>query len=269
MDRATMTSPATGLSEKADVTEDAFLGGAIRLRQPASGYRAGVDAVLLAAAAPLAPGRSERVLDAGAGIGTVGLCVAARVPDSRVVLVERDPEFARLARENVALNAFGGRVSVLEADVCGRATDHEAAGLPAEMFDHTLANPPYHDVAGGTPARHRKAGAHAMSAGELDRWGRFLARMTRQGGTATVIHKAEALADIIAALAPRFGALKVLPIHARPAMPAIRVLIQGVRGSRAPLKLLAPFFLHGPVGHGFTQEADAVLKRGAALSLNC
>ncbi|HET6223567.1 MAG TPA: hypothetical protein VFE11_15445, partial [Dongiaceae bacterium] len=54
---------------EADVTDDAFLGGALRILQPKEGYRAGIDAVFLAAAAPARTSRKERVLDVGAGVG--------------------------------------------------------------------------------------------------------------------------------------------------------------------------------------------------------
>jgi tRNA1(Val) A37 N6-methylase TrmN6 len=60
-----------------ELTEDAFLGGQLRVRQLKSGHRAGHDAVLLAAATPARPG--DRVADLGAGVGVAGLAVARRV----------------------------------------------------------------------------------------------------------------------------------------------------------------------------------------------
>jgi tRNA1(Val) A37 N6-methylase TrmN6 len=249
-------------------SEDDFLGGALRLRQPPTGYRAGVDAVLLAATVPASTGRAVRILDVGAGVGTVGLCVARRLTDARVVLVEREDSFAELAQSNIDLNGLSDRVSLVTADITGRAEDLDAVGLTAHLFDHVLANPPYHDVAGGTLAADRtKAGAHAMAAGDLDRWARFLARMTRDGGSATIIHKAEALGAILAVFARRFGDILVLPIQARPTGPAIRIIVQGVRGSRAPLTLLPAFVLHGGEGHGFTAQAAAVLRHSQAMPL--
>ena len=70
--------------------DDAFLGGALRILQPQEGYRAGLDAVLLAAAAPVRASRKDRVLDVGAGVGVVGLAVAQRMHRAHVTLVERD-----------------------------------------------------------------------------------------------------------------------------------------------------------------------------------
>src|SRR5258708_28337702 len=89
------------------VTEDAVLGGALRLRQPRRGHRVGHDAILLAAACP-AHG-SEHVVDLGAGVGAAGLAVAARAPGVTVTLVEIDPDLAVLAADNARLNGLAAR----------------------------------------------------------------------------------------------------------------------------------------------------------------
>jgi len=252
---------------QAAVTEDDFLGGALRIVQPRTGYRAGIDAVLLAAAAPLEPGRGGEVLDCGAGVGTVGLCVARRVPDARVVLLEREPRLAEIAALNIRRNGLGDRVSVIQAEVGAPAVDLDQRGLASGSFDHVLANPPFHVEGHGTPAADPvTAAARAMGPHDLGSWARFMARMTAPGGSATIIHTADTLARLSCALAGRFGALKVLPIHPREGAPAIRVMIQGIKGSRAPLTLLPGFVLHGP-GEAFLPAAEAVLRGGGELRL--
>jgi len=80
---------------EAELTEDAFLGGRLRLRQPAAGYRAAIDPVLLAAAVPAAAGDS--VADLGCGVATAGLCLLARVPGARVSGLELQAPLADLA----------------------------------------------------------------------------------------------------------------------------------------------------------------------------
>src|SRR5262245_23026840 len=97
------------------VTEDRLLDGRVRLRQPARGYRAGLDAALLAAACDADPG--ARVLDAGCGPGAALLAAAARRSGARFLGLEREASVAALARENAALNALSERVEVVEADV--------------------------------------------------------------------------------------------------------------------------------------------------------
>lgn len=248
-------------------TDDAFLGGALQILQPKGGYRAGIDAVLLAAAAPLEQAGNGRVLDVGAGVGVVGLAVARRVAGTDVTLVERDPGLAALARANIGRNGLETRVRVLEADVSHPLAENPELHAAAQSFDHVLANPPYHVEGRGTAAGDPvKAAAHAMPEGDLERWLRFMAAMARPGGTATLVHRADALAEILAACAGRFGGLAILPLHAKAGEPAGRVLVQGVKGSRAPLSLRPGLVLHEADGR-FRPEVEAVLRAGAALRI--
>lgn len=252
----------------ADTSDDAFLGGALHILQPKRGYRAGLDAVLLAAAAPVQAGRGERVLDAGAGVGVVGLCVARRIEDAHVTLVERDGAAAALARTNIERNGLAGRADVIEADLLRPLAELKDVIVHAEGFDHVLANPPFHAEGRGTAAGEAsKAAAHAMPGGELARWVRFLAAMARPGASATLVHRADALAEMLAALSGRFGGLIVLPIHPREGAAAGRVLVQGIKGSKAPLVLRPGLVLHGP-GNTFRPEIEAILRHGARLDLS-
>lgn len=257
-----------------ETTLDAFLGGAVLAEQPVRGYRAGLDAVLLAAAAGVDPGASARVLDAGAGVGVAGLCLAQRCPRARVVLVEREPQLAALAQSNIARNGLQQRVHVVTLDVeAGGAALHRpsVAGLaelvPPAAFTHVIANPPYNPRGAASPGpKPLKAAAHQMPQGGLSAWVRFLATAAARDGMTTMIHRADALAPLLAEFDGRFGALRVLPIHPRAGQPASRIIVQGIKGSRAPLTLLAGLVLHDD-GHAFRAEVDAVLRSGAALHL--
>lgn len=246
-------------------TEDAFLGGALHIRQPEGGYRAGLDAVLLAAS--LRAAGAERVLDIGAGVGVVGLAAARRLREIDVTLLERDPGLAALARENIARNALDARVHVAVADItCPLRELPELAGL-AHSFDHALVNPPYNLEGHGTRASEPgKAAANAMPPGSLERWMRFAAAMLRPGGTLTLIHRPDALQGLLAALAGRFGGLALLPIHPRPGEPASRLLVRALKGSRAALQLQPGLILHG-AGHGFRPQIEAILRHGAPLDI--
>jgi tRNA1(Val) A37 N6-methylase TrmN6 len=246
------------------VTDDAFLGGALDVLQPTKGYRAGLDGVLLAAS--VAAGGGERVLDAGAGVGVVGLAVARRIPHVRVTLVERNRGLAALARQNIARNALAERVHLVEADIVRPLREIAELAAAAGSFDHVVANPPYHVEGQGTAAVDPgKAAANAMPAGALERWLRFMAAMARPGGIATLIHRADALHEILSAVQERFGAAVVLPLHPRADEPASRVLVQAIKDSRGPLELRPPLVLHD--AYGFRPEVEAILRRGVALDL--
>ena len=243
-----------------DATDDAFLGGALQVLQPARGYRAGIDAVVLAASATVAEG--ETVLDAGAGVGVVGLCIARRRPGVQVTLVEREPAYAALARANVARNDLATRVRVVETAIGGALSPELVAG----SYHQVVANPPYQVAGRGRrPPDDLKAAAHEMPEGGLDVWARFAARMCRPDGSFTVIHRADALAEVLAALERRFGGIVVKPVHPRRDEPAVRVLVRGIKGSRAPLTLAPPLVLHE--ANDFTATMRAILRDGAALDL--
>jgi tRNA1(Val) A37 N6-methylase TrmN6 len=250
-------------SPTVEETDDAFLGGRLQVLQPRSGYRAGIDGVLLAATVDVKAG--AQVLDVGAGVGIVGLCVASRLPDVRITMVERDGGLAGLARRNIARNGFENRARVIVADVTQPIANWPEIAGAAETFEYVLANPPFFVEGRGTVAPDPvKAGANAMPEGGLDRWVRFMASMTRPGGCIGLIHRAEALAEVLDALTGRFGGAAVTPMHPRAGERATRVLVHAIKGSRAPLQLRPGLVLHGP-GNDFLPEIAAVLRDGAPL----
>lgn len=248
-----------------EFTDDIFLGGRLAILQPRHGYRAGVDAVLLAAAVRIDAPNAPTVVDCGAGVGTVGLCLANRCPTARITLVERAQDLCRLAGENIKRNALQASMRIIHGDVTLPAAHPGAPVLPPESFDIVLANPPYHDTAGGTPARDLlKSASHAVSEGEFALWARFAARMATPHGKFVLIHKAEALPDLLTALEGRFGGVQVRPVHPTAGAPAIRVLIEATKASRAPLTILPPLVLHEQ-DRTFTSQASRILRDGAGL----
>jgi tRNA1(Val) A37 N6-methylase TrmN6 len=248
-----------------ETTEDAVLGGRLRLRQPARGHRVGHDAILLAAASPARAG--ERVVELGAGVGAAGLALAARVDGVKVTLVEIDPDLAALANENAERNTLAARVSAVSLDVAAPARSFAVAGLGPESVARVLMNPPFND-----PRRHRASPeprrrlAHAGSRAALAVWVKVAARLLRARGTLSLIWRADALADILGALPPAFGGACVLPVHGKPGEAAIRVLVRATKGSRAPLAILPGLILNDLAGHP-TPEAEAILRGGGALPL--
>lgn len=240
-------------------TEDLLLDGRVRLRQPVRGYRAGLDAALLAAACDAGPG--ERVVEAGCGPGGALLAAAARRPETRFTGVEREAAALALARENIALNRMEDRVEAVEGDVALRFS-----GLGLAPFDAALANPPFFDDEGAlrSPAPERRA-AWITDDG-LEAWAAFLSKAVREGGTITLIHRADRLADILSLLAPKAGSFHIRPIHPFADQPAKRVLVRAVKTGKAPLRLLPPLVLHERGGGKHSAEVEAILRGEAALS---
>lgn len=242
-----------------EITTDAVLGGAVRLRQERGGYRAGLDAALLAAACGARAG--ERVLEAGCGVGAALLAAATRAPGAAFTGLERDASALALAAENIALNGLGERVRVLPGDVA-----QPFARLGLSPFDAALANPPFFDdptaLRGPAPARR----AAWIADGGLAAWTEFLLRAVRQDGALTFIHRAERLADLLALLAPKAGSFQVRPVHPFADAPARRVLVRAVKSGKAPLRLLPPLVLHERGAEAkHTASAEAILRGEADL----
>ena len=236
----------------------AILGGRVRLAPAAP--RPGIDPVLLAATVPAAPGDS--VLDAGAGAGAAALCLAARVPGARIDGIEVRPEMVTAAAESIALNGLAARVRVIAGDVAA-----PPPAILAQGYDHVMANPPYFDATRHQPpADAARAAAHHQAAGGLGRWVAFCLGRARHGASVTVIHRAERLAELLAHLTQATGAVRIFPLWPGGAAPAKLVIVRAVKGSAAPLVLLPGLRLHRS-GGGYTDEADAVLRHGAALEL--
>jgi tRNA1(Val) A37 N6-methylase TrmN6 len=246
-----------------ELTEDAFLAGQLRLRQPKSGHRAGHDAMLLAAATPARSG--DRVVDFGAGVGAAGLALAKRVPAIDLVLVEIDPALAVIARGNAASNAIAADVIVL--DVSSAADAFVAAGLSADSVDVVLMNPPFND-----PARHRAAPdrarevAHVATAETLESWVHAARRVLKSGGILTLIWRADGLIEVLAAINRGFGSVAILPVHGDVAAPAIRVLIRATKGGKAPTQIHPPLMLNYRPLVPNNQVQD-ILAGGAVLPL--
>lgn len=247
------------MTDDAAITADAFLGGRLTILQPRRGYRAGADAVFLAAAVPARAG--DAVLELGCGVGVAALCLAARVPGVAVTGVEREPQAAALARRNAA--AAGLPFEVVEADL-GR--------LPADLrhaaFDHVMMNPPYFtagpqaDDTGRAGARHEET--------PLATWIDTAVRRLRPGGQLTLVQAVDRVPDILRACDGRLGSLTLRPLAPRDGRPAGRVIVTARKGGRAAFALLPPFVLHsGPVhlsdAESYTPRAQAILRDGAAF----
>ena len=245
-------------------TEDAMLGGKLRLLQPRRGHRFGHDAILLAAAVDARPGDS--VVELGAGVGAASLALLARVPRLKAFLVEVEPALCELAAKNIVRNGFGEHARVISRDVTATPRSLASAGLAAGTFHHVLMNPPFNDPSYRTSPDALRRRAHAGSERLIHDWIGTATRLLRAAGTLTLIWRADGLATVLNALTNRHGGITVLPIHPAPERPAIRVLVRATKGGRAPFVLLPPLALNDASNRP-SAIAEAILRTGAGLQL--
>ena len=189
------------------LTHDAFLEGKLNIWQPTDGYRAGTDAVFLAAAVQAQSG--ESVFEIGCGVGTASLCLAKRINGLDLTGLEIQPEMAALARRNAVENKLD--LEVIEGDIHALPRD-----LRQLNFDHVIANPPYFETKKLTEPRAKaKKLAHVAQAGELSAWVALGAKRLKPRGRITLIHLAESLPEVLSSLDGPCGAIEIIPIISR------------------------------------------------------
>lgn len=240
-----------GCDQAAPATRDGFLGERVWLTQPATGFRSGSDAVLLAAACPAKAG--QQILDLGCGAGAAMLCVAARVDGVRLIGI--DLQGTDMTAQNITQNSAQGEV--IKADI----TDPPGA-LQAIQADHVICNPPYFTEGSASPDPAREAARRGL---DLAPWIDCACRRAGPKGSVSFIARADRLADLLGGMSGRLGRIAVLPIAGHEGENAGRVIVQGWKGARAPLRLLPPLVLHDANGH--TALADAILRDAAPIRL--
>jgi len=247
-----------------DLSQDRFLGGRLVLSQPRKGYRAGVDPVFLAASIDARQGQS--VLDLGCGAGAAALCLGMRVGGLRLVGVERQAEYAELARENAKANGIA-----LHVHACDLAT--LPATLKAESFDHVIMNPPYHLRTRSTISADPGREAALFEDTPLAVWIDAATKRLKPGGYLTIVQKAERLQEILAAMDERLGSVLVKPLAPREGRAAVLVLVRARKGGRAAFRLASPLVLHSGAQHecdedSYIPQVASVLRDGDVLPMD-
>ena len=118
-----------------ETLEDLQLGG-LKLLQKKSGFRFGMDSVLLAHFAAIRS--TDRVADFGTGTGVLPLLLIGREKGQIFDAIEIQPEYCEMACRTMEMNGLANRVRIL----CGDAGMADQM-LPWGQTDAVICNPPY------------------------------------------------------------------------------------------------------------------------------
>lgn len=234
-------------------SQDYLLNKKVIILQPLDGYRASSDAVLLSSAvAELKP--ADSVLDVGSGTGAVSLCLAHRFPSNLITGLELQPELVSLSHQSRAENHFKN-LTFIHDDI-----REKKISLCPGTFDHVITNPPYsdHDVPSPNAS---KAAAHNHQNFNLSSWLKFCLKMLKPFGHLYLIHRVEALTEIISFLNGKAGAVQIIPIYSKPGQKAKRIIVLAQKDSKAPAAILPPLYIRHTTGE-YTAEADKILREG-------
>lgn len=230
------------------------LGKRVRLYQPEQGFRTSLDSVMLAAACPVKRGQS--VLDLGCGVGSAGLCVAARVPGIALTGIDIQADHVVLAEKNAEMNG------VVACFTCSDIRNYQGA-----QQDHVIANPPFSEAGKHMPS---PSSAKALARGHIDAdlklkdWVDAGFRNLKNGGSLTVIHMAGETHTILQALGKRFGAVEIIPLWPREGVPAKRVILRAIKNRKTPTIVHPGLVLHEADG-AYTAAAEKILRGAEAL----
>ncbi len=243
-----------------DVTEDQILGGRVRLLQPAQGYRTAIDGILLAAAVDATP-KSE-ILDLGAGVGTVGLCLVARQQNvGSIIGVEQNSQLCNLARKNALINSVAEKVHVLEANI------RDQTIMPSHrLFDQVMMNPPYlrQNQIGRRSSNLLRQQALYENGLSLDDWLKIAWNYVKSNGTITLIHLTQRLPDIFGFFDQKTCSIKIYPLWAGPHTQAKRLIIQITKGRKNPFEMCRGLVLHQESGH-YSVAAENILRHAQPI----
>jgi tRNA1(Val) A37 N6-methylase TrmN6 len=250
----------SGPRREPDGAAETFLAGRVVARQPVAGYRAALDTVLLGAA--ITAGAGERAIELGCGSGAALLIAAARNPDAVFFGVERDAALAALAEANARANPSAPRVEIVSGDALSPPTSWR------DSFDQAFLNPPHFDdpAAVRPPRDPARRAAFLAEDGGLPAWIAAALAVVRTRGRVTLVHRADRLADVLAAFEGAAGEVRVRPVHPKEDAAAHRIVVRARKGARTPLAILPGLVLH-EAGGGWTAAAAAILEGASGLAL--
>ncbi len=242
-----------------EYSNDYLLDRRVKIFQPLNGYRASTDAILLSSlVSDVKP--EDKILDVGSGTGAISLCLAARFQHlhPQITGLELQKELAQLSNQSATANGFDKFLHYLHQDI-SQPIKHIANC----SFQHVISNPPYTDHDMPSP-NLSKALAHNHHGLDLCAWIRFCIKMLAPKGKIYLINRAEAVNEILAALSPQIGAIRLIPLYSKAGQNAKRIMIIGIKDSKAPTTILPPLTVHLPDG-SYSSKTQQILREGTGF----
>jgi tRNA1(Val) A37 N6-methylase TrmN6 len=236
------------------VTEDTFLDGRLVMLQPKEGFRVSIDPIILAATVPVSSG--DRVLDVGTGSGAAALALLVREPWAWVTGIDIQEKMIALANRSAVRNRMQERVNFVVSDVIAGVPDDQVGA-----FDHVMSNPPFFAHGSGQiPKNKARALATVESSANLAVWVDFMVLAVRDGGTITLVHRAEREDELVGFLKRQCGDMAVMDLTSKAGEAAQKlIVVQAVKGGTAKNVSRRELVLHH-AGDDFTEDALAILR---------
>lgn len=233
--------------------------GGLLLIQKKTGFRFGIDAVLLADFADV--GKGARVIDLGTGTGVIPVLLAGKTRAREICGIEIQHDVAGMAQRTVRLNGLESRVGI----ICGDLKDAPSLYGPSS-FNVVLSNPPYMNRGAGlvNPDDSRAIARHEIKC-TLEDVVAAGARLLAPGGQFALVHRPSRLVDIVWLMRKYVVEPKYVRfVHPSPYRKPNLVLIKGCKGGNPELKMMAPLYVYDEEGK-YTREIDEIYGKGNAV----
>jgi tRNA1Val (adenine37-N6)-methyltransferase len=238
---------------RGEYTADAFFDGKLLVRQPLTGYRFSIDAVLLAGF--VKPGHGCRVADLGSGCGIISLLLAYRHQSLKIYGLEIQKELAEIAMSNVENNNMNGRIEILQADI--KTLGVKKMGGPVDLV---VCNPPYRKVDSGkrNPDLQKAVARHEIH-GVLDDFIQASRRFLQVSGRLFMVYPAQRSMDLICTLRQDgMEPKRIQWVHSNGDSPAKLILVEAVKGGGPEVRVHKPLILYQSDG-SYTQEVQNMM----------
>lgn len=239
-----------------NLTCDDFLGGQLKITQPKEGFRAGSDTVFLAASVKARKG--AKILDVGAGVGTVSLCLAHRCPHVQIDAMELRQDMVDLALQNVESNRFRDKVKVFQGDIFNAKKEGKT-----NSYDVVMTNPPYFTEAITMHNPARLSGRIQQNF-TIQNWIQACLKMLKPRGYIHMIYPVAQLDAVIAELQKRTGDILIFPLWPKGQTDCKRAVIVARKSVKSPTRLSQGIMLHDDQGT-YTPQAQGILWDGKGL----
>lgn len=227
-----------------------FFDGQVRVDQPAQGYRAGTDALLLAMSVQARP--NDKILDLGTGSAIVPCLLHHRFSHCQITGLERDVAMRSLARQNTKDIRT---IEIVSGDV---------GDIPKSwhlQFDQVVSNPPFFDDAKSIRMSQDKAPSFVAGDTCLKDWIAAMLVTLKPRGLGTLIYRADGLEKILYALFGKAGRIRICPIHSYADEPAKRIIVQFRKGVNSKSAIKPALIMHERnTDSRYTEAAQAVLN---------
>lgn len=253
MDTGSLQTPRNqeGLLRNNERLDDLQRSG-LRIIQDPDGNRFSTDAVLLSSFCKAK--RKDRAVDLGTGTGILPLLIWAKWQPESITGLELDTATADMARRSVQVNGLEGKIEIIEGDL---------KDLPAQMrrasYTLVVSNPPYIRNEGGIVSQ---SDARALARHEIgctfDDVARAASKLLVPQGRFALVHRPDRLVDVMTGLRANGIEPKLMrTVHTNKDDAPVMVLVSGVKGATAGLKVEPPLVIYGEDGE-YTEETREI-----------